>query len=183
MITPEDCIKYLLTLKSNGVYTMQKIEFWLLQYSDFYKETCSLVSSNDIFELDNGQDVRLPSFWNSTDNDKFLDLYKALDIISDFHRAENHMRDTLVEYHTVKNCQSDLKQWIRKNEYLIADKYASFYFDYLDYDEDDNELNLLVYVESVKEFQIYIDKNEFKYTLEFLNLFQDSSSAEQSLEN
>lgn len=171
MITPLDCINSFLTLKSNGIYAMEKIEFWLLKYSDFHKETFKLVSSNDIFELDNGQEVRLPSFWIKTDEDKFLNLYKALDRVSDFHREEYHIKDLLVEYHTVKNCQSNLKQWFKKNEYLIADKYASFFFDYFDYDEDNNEENLLIYVQSIVEFEIYIDKNDFKNTIEFLGVF------------
>lgn len=173
MFSPLACINEFITFKSDGIYTMEKIEFWLLKFSGFYKETLAYVQTQDLFRMEDGTTVCLPSFWKTTNEYKFLDLYKTLDTVSNFHRKENNTRGLLLEYHSIKNSQSDLKQWTKKAKYIVADQYASFLSDYLDYDEDDNEENLLIYMESIKELEIYIDKNDFKNTLEFLGVFQN----------
>ncbi len=155
------------------VFPMDKIEWWLLKYSDFYEKTFDFVYSQRLFKMDDGSTVRLPSFGKSTDQEKFLDLYKALDTISEFHRNEKYFEQELTEYHKIKNSQSDLKNWITKNENLGAEKYICFLIDYLDYDENNKEEHLKVFVHSSKELDIFIDRQDFKNTIGFLEIFNE----------
>ncbi len=50
-----------------------------------------------------------------------LDLYKALDTITEFHRNEKYFEQEMTEYHKIKGSHSDLKNWIAKNKDLAYD--------------------------------------------------------------
>lgn len=164
-------------LKESRVFLNEKIipisqvEWWLLKYSDFYNETSDFVYSQHLFKMDDGSIVRLPPFGEPTDQDKFLDLFKALDTICEFHRNEKYFEQELTEYQKIKDSQSDLKSWIAKNEDLGAEKYVCFLVDYLDYSE--NAEHLSVYVHTSKDLEIYIDRQDFRNTIEFLEIFNE----------
>ena len=48
-----------------------------------------------------------------------------------------------------------------------------FFIDYLDYDENEQEEYLSVYVSSVKELNIFIDRQDFRNTIDFLEIFNE----------
>jgi hypothetical protein len=156
-------------LSASNIYQIPQIEWWLLKYSDFYKKTYDFVYNQHLFKMDDGTTVRLPPFGEPTEQERFLDLYKALDTISEFHRNEKYFKQELTEYQKNKDSQSDLKNWIAKNEDLGAEKYVCFLVDYLDYSENAEHLN--IYVHSSKELEIYIDRQDFKNTIEFIEIF------------
>ena len=164
-------------LKESRVFFNEKIipitqvEWWLLKYSDFYKKTSDFVYSQHLFKMDDGSIVRLPPFGEPTDQDKFLDLYNALDTICEFHRNEKYFEQELTEYQKIKDSQSELKNWIAKNEDLGAEKYVCFLVDYLDYSENAEHLN--IYIHSSKELEIYVDRQDFRNTVEFLEIFNE----------
>lgn len=151
--------------------SIAKVEWWLLKYSDFYKKTSDFVYSQHLFKLEDGSTVRLPPLGEPTDQEKFLDLYKALDTICELHRNEKYFEQELVEYQKIKDSQSELKNWITKNEDLGTEKYVCFLVDYLDYSENAEHLN--IYVHSSKDLEIYIDQQDFKNTIEFLEIFNE----------
>lgn len=155
------------------IFSINKIEWWLLKYSEFYKKTYDFVYSQHLFTTDDGSVIRLPSFGKPTDQEKFLDLYKALDTISEFHRNEKYFEQELIEYQKIKSSQTDLKKWVTKNENLGADKYVCFLIDYLDYDKNDEEVHLKIFLLESKELEIYIDRQDFKNTIEFLEIFNE----------
>ncbi|WP_242157369.1 hypothetical protein [Aestuariivivens sediminis] len=159
------------SLKSKNLFTIKKIDWWLLKHSDFYNETSDFVYSQHLFKMDDGSIVRLPPFGEPTDQEKFLDLYKALDTICEFHRNEKYFEQELTQYQKIKDSQSDLKIWIAKNEDLGAEKYVCFLVDYLDYSENAEHLN--VYVHSSEDLEIYIHRQDFKNTIEFLEIFNE----------
>ncbi len=156
---------------NSKVFSINEIEWWLLKYSDFYKSTYDFVQRQHIFKTDNGSIVRLPPLGKLTDKEKFLELYKALDTISEFHRNEKYFEQELTEYQKIKNSQSDLKKWVVKNQDLGADKYVCFLVDYLDYSENAEHLN--IYIRSSKEIEIYVDRQDFRNTIEFLEKFNE----------
>ena len=153
------------------VYSITKIEWWLLKHSDLHKKTSDFVYSQHLFKMEDGSTVRLPLFGEPTDEDKFLDLYKALETICEFHRNEKYFEQELTEYQKIKDSQTDLKNWIAKNEDLGAEKYVCFLVDYLDYSE--NAEHLSVYVHSSKDLEIYIDRQDFRNTIKFLEIFNE----------
>lgn len=158
-------------LSTSNIYQIPQIELWLLKYSDFYKKNSDFVYSQHLFKMDDGSFVRLPPFGEPSDEDKFLDFYKALDTICEFHRNEKYFEQELTEFQKIKDSQSDLKNWIAKNKDLGAEKYVCFLVDYLDYSE--NAEHLSVYIHSSKNLEIYIDRQDFKNTIEFLEIFNE----------
>tara|TARA_R110002096_G_scaffold434449_1_gene656038 strand:+ start:1147 stop:1722 length:576 start_codon:yes stop_codon:yes gene_type:complete len=169
----DSLISELFELKKNGILSISIIEWWLLKYSEFYKKTYDFVYSQHLFTTDDGSVIRLPPFGKATDEEKFLELFKALDTICELNRNEQYFEQELTEYQKIKNSQSELKNWVTKNEYLGADKYVCFLIDYLDYDENDQEEHLNIYVSSLKELEIYIDRKDFKNTIDFLEIFNE----------
>ncbi|NQY30109.1 MAG: hypothetical protein HRT69_11635 [Flavobacteriaceae bacterium] len=164
----------LLGLKKNGRLQLSVIEWWLLKHSCLHKKVLSFIESKkEIFELEDGSSVRLPPLKESISNSekKFLDLYNALDTISEFHRNEKYFQQEMLEYHKIEHSQSDLKKWVSKNEPFGVEKYACFLIDYLDYSE--NAEHLSIYVHNSKELDIYIDRQDFKHTVEFLEIFNE----------
>lgn len=162
-----------LDLSINRIFEMSKIEYWLLKYSELYKKTYEFVHSQHLFTTDDSSVIRLPPFGKPTAEEIFLDLYKVLETISEFHRNEKYFEQEIVEYHKIKNSHSKLKNWILKNEKLGTEKYVCFLIDYLDYDENDEEEHLNVYVHNSKDFDIYIDQKDFKNTIDFIQTFNE----------
>ena len=133
---------------------MEKIEWWLLKYSIIQRETHDSIYSQHKFELEDGSFIRLPPFGKISEQEVFLDLYEALDVVSKFHRYEEYFEQQMVLYSEIRNSPSDLKDWIANNEILGANKYSCFLLDYLDYDEDEKVVNLNIYVHSLKIIDI-----------------------------
>jgi hypothetical protein len=170
MISP---IEDFTNLMENSFVTIFKIEWWLLKYSDLYTETYDYVHSHDLIELEDGSKVYLPPNGNPTDKEIFLDLYNSLNLISEFHRNEKYFEQEMVEYYRIAQSPSDVKNWVAKNEYLGVKKYVCFQVDYLDYDEVIERIeHLNVYVRSLKELDIYVDRHNFKNTIDFIEKFQ-----------
>ena len=96
------CLSELSLLKVEKLLSMNKIEFYLLKFSDLFKETSEVVKIKNTFELPDNTTVRLPSFWDPTDEEKFLELYNSLETISKFHRNEKHFEKILAKYHSIK---------------------------------------------------------------------------------
>ena len=160
-------IKGISILTENQPNSMNKIEWWLLKYSDFYKKNTDSETNQHLTKLKNGSTLGLPMIKEPTELEKFLDLYKALNTISDFHRNEKYFANELTDYHKINGSQSDLEKWVAKN--LVTKKYTCFLIDYLDYAKNAEHLN--IFVHSSKELNIYINCQDFKNTIEFLEIF------------
>ncbi|MDN3724804.1 hypothetical protein QRD02_10450 [Aequorivita sp. SDUM287046] len=160
-------------LETQNVFSTSIIEWWLLKYSDFYKQTYGFVYSQHLFKMDDGSTVRLPPFGKPTDEEKFIDLYQALDTISELHRNEKYFDLQMVEYHKIKDSQSDLKNWVAANENFGSEKYVCFLIDYLDYDENNKEEHLKIFLLESTDLEIYIDRQDFKNTIDFLETFNE----------
>ena len=167
-------LEELLQLNKNKIFSINRIEWWLLKYSNFYRQVLDFIESEkEIFELGHRSNVRLPPLKEATSNSekKFLILYEALDTVSEFHRYEKYFQQEILKYHKIKYSKSDLKNWVAKNETLGTEKYVCFLIDYLDYSE--NPVHLNIYLNTLNELNIYIDRQEFKNTIDFLEIFNE----------
>ena len=160
-------------LNASNVFSIHKIEWWLLKYSEVYKKEYNCFYSQHLSELEDGSTVRLPPFGKKSEQEKFLDLYKALDNISQFHRNEKYFEQEVITYLKIKESKTELIAWALKNEELGANKYVCFLLDYLDYDEDEKVNHLSVFVPSLKDLDIFVDRQDFKFTIEFLEIFNE----------
>lgn len=160
--------------------SMNKIEWWLLKYSDQFIEIENVKHS---YELDAGFVVKRPLFLEVTENQTFLGLFNALNNLSNFHRFENYFKEQMSDYKNIKSSQVGLKEWLSKNEELGSDKFVCFLIDYLDYDLDDKVEHLKVYVHEAINLDVYVDRADFKNTIEFLEAFNELYWTNESSED
>ena len=160
-------------LSDSSVFRMSKIKGWLITYSDLYKKTYDFVYSQHLYTDYDGSIIRLPPCGIPSDEEIFLSLYESLNGIAELHENETYFEKEMVEYYKIKNSPSDIKTWIAKNQDLGAEQYVCFLIDHLDYDENGHEEHLIVYIHNLKEAQIFIDRQDFKNTIAFLEFFNE----------
>lgn len=153
--------------------SINKVEWWLLKYKDKFKQIRKIEDSKNLHIAKDGTILRLPMSFELNPNDKFLTLYKALDELTEFHNFEEYFGKQMKEYSKIKSTQSELNEWLSKNEKLGADKFVCFLIDYLDYDEDDKVEHLNIFVHSATEMKIFVDREDFKNTILFLETFNE----------
>jgi len=153
-------------LHNDKIFDIQEINFWIELNRSLYIKENKLLLSKYWHQLSDGQIVRLPPKTENIDKNNFLEVYEELEIISEFHTWEKYFKMELSGFDNIRKSRLKLKEWLLKNEKIGSDKFCTFLLDYLDYDDDPDHLN--VYVPSSKSFEIFINKNDFKYTLEFL---------------
>lgn len=126
---------------------------------------------------------------------KFLKLYEAIDELLRFHRKEAYFKNELIEYNEAKYSVINLKIWAAKNEKIGTEDCVSFASKYFEEDKHyketrslrvygSSELELLV-VNKIREqvgrvgnkakldFEVFVQKQDFKYTIEFIKVFED----------
>ena len=147
----QNYIKELESLPSDGTYSLATIEWWLLKYQEEYKRIKEEESKRFMYFIDDNW-VRLPDYFDlRTPNERFLKIYDTLNKITDFHKQENYFKQEMAIYKNIKNDHQKVKKWLAKNEHFGAEKYFSFSL------EIDISINL--------------DREDFKYTLEFIESF------------
>ena len=167
----QEIIQELFELGESWVFRMYKIQAWLISYSDLYKKTYDVVHSQHLYEDSDGSTIRLPLCGEPTDEEIFINLYESLNGILELHGNETYFEKEMVEYYKIRNSPSDIKTWIVKNEDLGAEQYVCFLIDHLDYDKNGHEEHLKVYIRILKEVEIFIDRQDFKHTIDFLEIF------------
>lgn len=151
-----------------GLYRITEIKFWLLEMKSYYERVKKIDSVLYLYEI-NGEIIRLPPISEQpTEDEMFLDLYEGLETIVSLHSREEYFQKTLLEYYSIKKDTEKIKNWILKNEPIWEKDYICFLIDYLDYSESAFHLSLFLYKQ---ETEIFIHRNDFRFTIEFLEIF------------
>lgn len=180
----------LLNFNKKNVFSILEINLWLNSNWSKYKD---LIDEWKCPKCPT--DKGLPCICVEPDDEwKFFKLYEALDELLKKHKKEKYFEQEMVEYYDIQYSEIDLKIWTAKNEKLGVEDYSNFEFDYLDYEcKNDgtkhlrvanSELYLMVTnvlrkqlgrneTKSKSDYEIYVNRNDFKYTLEFLEIFND----------
>lgn len=153
------------SLKENDLYSLAKVEWWLMKYEDYYKDLksywccgkCNLEGDfgSCICEYPNSEFV-------------FLQLFKELEEFCQYCKYENYFKAQLELYYKAKDNPKALKDLIINNEQIGANECFSFLIDYLDYP---NSVHPNVYSRSFTDFDIYVDRKDFENTIAFLEIF------------
>ncbi|WP_298342228.1 hypothetical protein [uncultured Algibacter sp.] len=162
-------LKELSTLSSDGIYTMAKIEWWLLKYEKAYHHIKSIEDYKNTILL-NEEEVVLPSLINPpSEEEKFLYLYEALEKLSCFHQNENYFKQEMAIYKGIENEPQKVGKWLSKNKRFGGDKYVSFFVDYLNYSLKTNHLKVFLIKDNSEN--LFVERGDFKYTIEFLKIY------------
>lgn len=169
----QEIIQELFELGESRVFRIYKIQGWLISYSDLYKKTYDFVHSQHLYEDSDGSTIRLPLCGDPTDEEIFINLYESLNEVLELHANETYFENEMIEYYKIKNSPSDIRTWIVKNADIGAKEYVCFLIDHLDYEKNDYEEHLIVYIHHLKEPKIFIDRQDFKNTIDFLEVFNE----------
>ena len=169
----KESINEFLELAGEKPISINKIEWGLLKYESEFKKIYRFESSQHIQISKNGTVIRLPPTLKPSQNDKFLSLFRALNELSDLHKFEGYFETQMTEYHNIKSSKSELENWLTKNEKFGADKFVCFLIDYLDYDENDKEEHLKLFVHSATDLDIFVNRANFNNTIDFLETFNN----------
>ncbi len=173
MNSSQEIINELNSLSADSVFRIARIEWWLLKYQDNYKKAKQIQYSKHLYEIE-GETVRLPdNFDNPSPEEKFINVYDSLYKLTKLHRKEDYFKQEMAIYKDIVNEPLKVKRWIKKNEKLGAEDYVCFLIDYLDYDINDNKYHLSVFFLENEELNVFVDREDFKHTIGFLEVFND----------
>lgn len=158
-------------LSLNGLYKMAVINKWLTKYHSLFHNLSQLHSKMYLIEIDKSL-IRLPPLHLKPSKEtQFLDLYTELNTINNLHQREKYFQSQVKIFSILKS-NSEIKKWLEKNERLGTEEFVCFEIDYLDYDEECYHLQIIN--PSKMTESISIERDEFKYTLQFLKTFNDN---------
>ncbi len=161
-------IQDLIGLGENDIFRMDRIQWWLLKYRDYILELKAIEENKHLFKQNDGGYARLPSCSINKANIIQISVFDSLEIIADLHKNEVYFKGELIDFKDIGN-KAQLINWISRNEKIGGDDYVCFLLDYLDYAE--NAEHLSVFCLYAKTLNIYINKFDFQYTLQFLEIF------------
>lgn len=139
---------YFIFFKTKRIFDIQKIEWWLLKFSDVFK-------------------------YEKIDA-TFYELYTQLDDLTKYHRLENYAKEQLVEFKKTGKKQENVKQWLINNEKIASQYLACFLIDYLDYSENEaDNINLLAYRNENHKIEIFVNRQDFENLIEYKELFDE----------
>lgn len=156
-------------LGKNGLYSMAIVECWLMKYEHYFKQL-----NTDWYCPNKGCTMIIGGncFCNpKSDEYMFLELFKSFDVLSQYQKKEEYFKEELECYYTVKDDPIRLKELVIKNEEIGLNGWMDFLLRYLNY--CDNAILLRVFDKSILGYDVFVDNNDFKYTVEFLDLFND----------
>lgn len=155
--------------KNKEVLSMDKIEWWLLKYSELYGSTSKEFYNRFKKTLADGTEVRLPPICITFDEEYFLDLYRSLESISNRHRKEDYFEKEIASYRKRKDSIAEIRKWLEKNENIGSKEFVDFTSMYLDY--SDHPHHLFIYIRMLPKLEIMVNRNDFKNTIHFLDIF------------
>lgn len=134
---------------------MEAIELWLKKYNHFY--------TNAVKDVNNKVDLLVDK--------EFEVLYSKLSILSLLYQKETYFKEQINTYNKVKDSVSKLEQWFNfqnknKDKYQL---FSSVFYDSRELSHFKLELD-----------ELTLNPTDFKYTLQFMNIIEDSKSIQFS---
>lgn len=159
----QKAIQELERLGDNSLYSMPKIEWWLLKYQELYnftKETWSCPKCPKT----------LGCICRNKENEYlFIEQFETFEELSQYHRKEPFFKELLEIYETIKSDQVTLKKFIQGHEELCINEFEGLYFDFLsDNGKEEPLIGNSIYF---KNFEILIQYEDFKHTSTFLYIY------------
>ncbi|OBQ56927.1 hypothetical protein JJL45_02590 [Tamlana sp. s12] len=156
------------SLQSHGIYSIDKVEWWLLKHETHYKNLKGYwyCPNPDCLH----RIIQHCSCKTKHDEFKFLELFEALDKLSNYRKSENYAKQELIKYHTISHDEKLVAKWLEEND-KVGEACFFFLFEHQGYDS--NPVHLLVVRESLLGYRVYVDSNDFKGLIEFMEIFID----------
>lgn len=147
--------------------SINEINVWITQNKNQYK----WCKENNLLLNSCFDDLPCVCSMNSKESE-FIKLYDSLNEIMEYHKLEDYAENELIFYNNIKTDEIKIKEWLIKNKKNASEYLACFLIDYLNYSENENEIyHLLAYSNVEKKIEIFIQRNDFKNLIEYIELF------------
>lgn len=153
-------ISDLKSIRSTELYTIAKINWWLLKHYDLNKYCKENWNNCSCFG-----ELPCSHTLNSEENN-FIDFYRELDEVSELHKLNRECGIEIFELLEFKGERELITDWMKKNEELYHKLLIEFW---IDIEIIDNQI--LLYFSNYKNLEIKIDQTEFKDVIDFLELY------------
>lgn len=153
----------------NNPNSISRIDKWIYENQINYKY-CKEINVNINSCL---HDIGCACSMNSEEA-KFSFLYEELSKISEMYKLESYAKEELKTYKAIKANNTEIKNWLIKNEKIASEELACFLIDYLDYSDNEKEIyHLLAYRNIEQKLEIFIQRNDFENLIEYKELFDE----------
>ena len=157
-------------LNDTPYISMDKIEWWLLKYSDFYSDITTYYKDNNIIYSPDAVAEPQPHLAVINVLNPFLDFYHIINEVSEYARRETYFEEEIKKYHRIKVSKDESKKWLLKNLKFGLGPYPQFIADANVF--RDQEKGLLV-MDVEHDVMFNLDWDDFGFTLEFIKIFEE----------
>ncbi|MBZ9787594.1 hypothetical protein LB456_09015 [Psychroflexus sp. CAK57W] len=173
-----------LQLGKDKLYIIAMTEWWLLKHSDLYNK---LAIDHRFIVGERFSNTYLRTEVNKYPNNvRFLEIYDCLDKISKYQRREGFFKNELDIYHKIQHNLTELNLWMKKHYKMWDKSYVLFIVENLyhgNLDLRENHIKQTIHLPETKFYKFFIDKSDFKSTIEFLFIFEDHFYFNNLIEN
>ena len=139
--------------------SMDKLEWLLLKYSEEFERLLGFLGRID------------DDFFDIYDDKLFVDIFLQFEELSEDHRYESYCKEQVIDYMNNSRFELSLqKDWAIKNEGMAVFNLYGFEFKYLE--SDRNKEYFKIKHDNHDLFNINVDKNDFRYIIRFLEIFE-----------
>lgn len=178
MLSSKSAFNELLLLSENNLYTIHKLEWWLLKHSKLYE---SKVKEHR-FDTQDGQTLMRNEYEKYPEQVLFLQNYFLIDNICNKQRREAFFKTAMDDYDLIKNDHNKIVAWLNKYHNLWDSEYGLFLLDH--FFEEHIIPDFEFYFESLpqlnptkekgeKKARYYIERKYFEHTIKFLTTFEE----------
>jgi len=156
---------YIEELKSlaKGNLRICRMNWWLLKYEDEFREAINLTSCKKWARWFYKGENPFPCVCPKRDNlCMFIDLYRELDRLTQVQRLEKYFEERFNGFQTIKDSSEAIINWMLEIKPTISNIYLTL---------DKNENLKVRFYNSEPVFELDINKNDYKYTLLCLDIF------------
>ncbi len=158
-------------LSDSGLYSKDKIEWWLLKFEEEY---------NNLFNFFEAEKVNFTHPRNLSkykEEAQFLDTYEVLLKVADFYRNEIYFKEQVELYDSIKDSTAQLNSWLETNKLVEGKRYKEFVYLFQNTTKLSGYEFVIRYPFSLP-VSIKLDETDFKETLHFLKILEMSEKVQ-----
>lgn len=152
-----------LKLLSKGNLRICRMNWWLLKYEEEFKKAINLTNCKKWKKWFYDEVRPYPCVCPKRENlCAFIDLYRELDRLTQIQRLESYFEEYFNQFQTIKDSKDKIMKWMKDIRPTISNIYLTL---------DRNENLKIRFYNSDPILDVNINKNDYKYTLLCLDIF------------
>lgn len=156
-------------LSSNRIFSLAKLEWWLLKHSELYNN----LALKHSFLKDQGCTRYSNKYEKFPVHVVFLENYFIADRITIMQRRESYFKNEIDLYNATKHEKAATISWLIKNHSLWDEDYGLFLLDNLDESFKNSDYVFEFFNQNHEREEFRVERKAFKNTIEFIILYED----------